>query len=141
MRHWSLTTVRETVLRATREPIAELQAYGIDTLAISSGTARALLKVGRRLGLISAHQRHLGRSTFSQLAATLAGLDSDALAELGVVASRHDSIAIGAAIFDVLLGQLGCPVVYVARAALREGVLVDLARRDAVLPARLAVGG
>ena len=58
----------------------------------------------------------------------------DALVELGIDLARLDTIATGAIVLDTTLEMLGKPVAYVARSALREGALIDLARRDTKPP-------
>jgi len=115
---------------ATLAPImAEIRARPLDVVAISSGTARALLRLARALGLAGALQRHLGWHTIDDLAELLAPLSEVSLGELGVEPARADTIATGAMILSAALDLLGRPIVYVARHALREGALVDLARR------------
>lgn len=131
--------VRAQVAALACQTARELRAA--ETVAISSGTARALLRVARRLRLVTDEQRHVWRRTLGELARTLATQTPAQLAELGVPASRADTIAIGAAVLHTVLEQLGRPVVYVARAALREGALIDLARQSAWQPRAMRRGG
>jgi len=121
--------IRKVVASAIGVAVAEMRARPLGVVAVSSGTARALLRVGRGLGLISPLQRHVGYSTFDELARVLAPLPPDRLAAIGVDPTRHDTIATGAMIVATALERLGRPLVYVARAALREGALIELARR------------
>jgi exopolyphosphatase/pppGpp-phosphohydrolase len=109
----------------------ELAAAQPDTVAVCSGTARAVLRLARRLGLVADGQHHLWRRTLTELAYMLAPMPPEALACLGVHASRVDTIAVGAAVLDAALAPLGRSVVYVARSGLREGVLIDGARARA----------
>jgi exopolyphosphatase/guanosine-5'-triphosphate,3'-diphosphate pyrophosphatase len=114
-----------------------------DTIALTSGTARSLLALARRLGLVSRVQRYVGTRTFAELARRLPWLAPEALEALGVAAHRHDTIAAGAVALTAVLDLLGRPVVYVARSGLREGTLVAAARADAPaahLHVRAAVG-
>jgi exopolyphosphatase/pppGpp-phosphohydrolase len=67
--------------------------------------------------------------TFTELARRLGPLPPAAIELLGVSRSRSDTIAAGAAVIATVLEQLGGPVVYVARSALREGALIDYARK------------
>jgi exopolyphosphatase / guanosine-5'-triphosphate,3'-diphosphate pyrophosphatase len=109
--------------------MADIRAHPLDVVAISSGTARALLRLARALGLAGALQRHLAWHTIDDLAELLAPLPAPSLGELGVEPARADTIAIGAMLLAAALDLLGRPIVYVARHALREGALVDVARR------------
>ncbi len=140
LRDVPLTAIREHVAVAAAPTIAELRAWRPDTIAVTSGTSRALLALGRRLGLISDLQRHVGALAFADLARRLMPLPVETIAALGVSATRRDTIAAGAVVLSTVLDLLGRPVVYVARSALREGALVDLARRRRFQPLRLAAG-
>lgn len=120
--------IRATIARTLAPAIAALRAEPLEVVAISSGTARALLRLCRSLGLIGEVQRHVSGRTFDELARVLAPLPAAALEVLGVEPARRDTIATGACIFAAALELLGRPVVYVARAALREGALIDAAR-------------
>jgi exopolyphosphatase/guanosine-5'-triphosphate,3'-diphosphate pyrophosphatase len=130
-RHLDHDAVRELVSDLAAHSIDELLRYSPDTVVLSSGTARALLRLARRAGLVVGEQRHLWRRTVSELVQTLARMDADALRSFGVDASRLDTIGVGAVTFDALLEPLARPVVYMARSATREGALIDLARRYA----------
>jgi exopolyphosphatase/guanosine-5'-triphosphate,3'-diphosphate pyrophosphatase len=132
--------VRQRVYEHAAAATATLRAAAPDTIAVTSGTARALVRLGRRLGLIADLQRHVGTRTFADLARRLAPLDASALATLGVPASRRDTIANGAVALASLLELAGSPVVYIAASAMREGALVDLARRRRSMPMLLAAG-
>lgn len=123
-------------------PIANaITARRSETIAVTSGTARVLVRLARRLGLVGDLQRHVGTRTFFDLARRLAPLDASALATLGVASARRDTVAIGAVALATLLELLGRPVVYVASAGMREGALVELAREArAVSMMRFAIG-
>jgi exopolyphosphatase/guanosine-5'-triphosphate,3'-diphosphate pyrophosphatase len=129
LRDLSTTALRDAVEQGTAGAVHELLDYKPETLALTSGTARALLRVGRRLGIIGEEQRHVASGVFLELASRLSQLPQAAVLELGVSRARCDTIAAGAAMFATVLSRLARPVVYVARAALREGALVDMARR------------
>jgi len=129
LRGQSRAAIREVIASAIAPAIAQIRSRPPETIAISSGTGRALLRVARGLGLVGPLHRHVGYRTFDELARVLAPLSPAALEAMGVEPARHDTIATGAMIFATALERLGRPVVYVARSALREGALVELARR------------
>lgn len=132
--------VRRQIFERARPALATLRAGGCDTIALASGTVRALVKLGNKLGAVSDLQRHVGARTFSELARRLSPLDAAALATLGVPAPRRATIANGAVAVATVLELLGNPVVYVAASAMREGALVEVARRRRSMPLLLALG-
>ncbi len=134
LRHVAPPEIRAAVAAEAAQAITELRASRPDTVALASGTARALLALARRLGLVAGVQRHVGARTFGELARKLTPLSHDAIQALGVAPSRRDTIAAGAIALATVLELLDRPVVYIARSALREGALIELARR-AALPA------
>ena len=109
--------------------LAEVRASHPDTVAVASGTARALLALARRMSLARDGQRHIARRVFAELARQLSAMTPKTIETLGVDPARCDTIATGAMMLDTALELVGSPVVYVARAAMREGLLVDAARR------------
>lgn len=129
LRDMSTTALRDAVEHATAPAIQAISELQPETLALSSGTARALLRLARKLGIVAAEQRHLPSGTLLELARRLPLLSHAALLDLGVSRTRLDTIAAGAAIFATVLSSLSRPVIYIARSALREGALVDVARR------------
>ncbi|MBS1123490.1 MAG: Ppx/GppA phosphatase [Deltaproteobacteria bacterium] len=131
LRELAPEAVRRAVFDALADPIRELRAANPDTVALSSGTARALFRLGRRLGLVAEGQRHVWRRTLGDLARMLAPLRGDALACLGVAPARLDTIATGAIVLHTALELLNRPVAYVARSALREGAMIDLVQQQA----------
>jgi exopolyphosphatase/guanosine-5'-triphosphate,3'-diphosphate pyrophosphatase len=131
LRELAPDAVRHAIIGGLADPVRELRAAKPNTVALSSGTARALFRLGRRLGLVAEGQRHVWRRTLGDLARMLAPLRPDALASLGVAPARVDTIATGAIVLHTALELLNRPVAYVARSALREGVLIDLVRRQA----------
>jgi exopolyphosphatase / guanosine-5'-triphosphate,3'-diphosphate pyrophosphatase len=117
--------MRDLASDVARYAIDEIASFGPDTVALSSGTARALLRVARSLGRVPTGARYLPRHTLAELATLLPALYPATLAELGVAAERHDTIATGAIVLDTLVQAIGVRRVYVARGALREGLLLD----------------
>jgi exopolyphosphatase/guanosine-5'-triphosphate,3'-diphosphate pyrophosphatase len=140
LRTSSAADVRQRVLELATPAACVIRARKPDTIAITSGTARALVRLGRRLGVISDLQRHVGTLTFCELARRLAPLDAQAMAALGVGSSRRDTLGVGAVAISTLLVLLGRPVVYISSSAMREGALVELVRRRRSVPMLLASG-
>ncbi|HEY5922983.1 MAG TPA: hypothetical protein VIV11_14990 [Kofleriaceae bacterium] len=117
---------RAIVKNAARHVIGELVAFAPETLALSSGTARVLLRLARSIGRIPAVARHMPARTLTELATMLTTLCTSALAELGVPQERRDTIATGALVLDTIVQAVGVRQVYIARAALREGLLASV---------------
>lgn len=117
---------RAIVQSTARHVIGELGTFGPTVAALSSGTARTLLRLARAIGRIPAVARHMPSRTLGELATMLTTLCPSALDELGVPAERRDTIATGAIVFDTIVQAVGLRHVYVARAALREGVLASV---------------
>lgn len=130
LRGLSPVEIRTAVADAAGDAIRELRALRPDTIAISSGTARALLRLSRRFGLVADGQRHLWRRTLAELARRLPATAPETLLGKGVPSERVDTIAAGAVILNAALEPLERPAVYVARSGLRQGALIDLARRS-----------
>lgn len=128
LRDMSMTAIRDVVEHAAAPAVQALAELQPETLALSSGTARALLRLTRKLGIVAAEQRHLPSGAFLEVARRLPLLSHAALLDLGVSRKRLDTIATGAAIYASVLSRLSRPVIYIARSALREGALVDIAR-------------
>jgi hypothetical protein len=75
--------------------------------------------------MFAEEQRYVPSGAFLDLARKIPNLPVAALLDLGVSRHRLDTIAGGAALFATVLARLARPVVYIARSALREGVLVE----------------
>ncbi|HEY1555068.1 MAG TPA: hypothetical protein VGF94_09570 [Kofleriaceae bacterium] len=120
--------IRERIAGNAAGALGELVARRPDTVALSAGSARALLGLARKLRLTGDVQRHLARRTFGELARVLAPMSHRALAELGVSPTRAETIACSAAAIDAVLELCGSTVVYVARSGMREGALIEHAR-------------
>jgi exopolyphosphatase/guanosine-5'-triphosphate,3'-diphosphate pyrophosphatase len=117
---------RAIVQSTARHVIDELQKFNPEVLALSSGTARALLRLARSIGRIPAVARHVPTRTLGELAMMLTTLCPSALDELGVPEERRDTIATGAIVLDTIVQAAGVRQVYVARHALREGLLASV---------------
>lgn len=127
LRGHSPADARAIVQTTARHVIDQMKVYQPRTVALSSGTARTLLRLARSIGRVPMVARHIPTRTISELAMMLTSLCPAALDELGVAPERRDTIATGALIFDTILESLGgVKSVYIASAALREGVLVSV---------------
>jgi len=130
-----LPDIAARVTAETRTAMQDLRALHPDTVAVTSGTARALLRIARRLGLVADGQRHMWRRTLAELARWLPTVSHEKLLAKGVSRERVDTIATGAIALHAVVEQLEKPVVFVARTALREGILIDQARSQAACDA------
>jgi len=130
LRELAPEAVRHAVIESLAQPLRELRRANPETVALSSGTARALFRLARRLGLVTERQRHIWRRTLGELARMLAPLGAEALTALGVEPARLDTLQVGAVVLHETLELLGRPVAYIATTALREGVLIELARQQ-----------
>lgn len=125
----SAREARRHVSTHSAPAISALRAFMPETVVVSSGTARALLRLARKLGNVASGQRHMWRRTFGELARTIPTMSMHELLDSGIDPARIDTIGPGALVLDTMLECVGRPVAYVARSALREGALIDLARR------------
>ena len=114
---------RAVVRAAAEHVIADTTKFAPRELALSSGTARTLLRLARTIGRVPAMSRHVPARTLAELAMLLGTLCPSALDDLPVAKHRRDTIATGAVILDALVQATGTRSVHIARAALREGVL------------------
>jgi exopolyphosphatase/pppGpp-phosphohydrolase len=97
-----------------------------DEVMLSSGTARAMLRVGRRLG----RERVVGclsAKDVGELALELATMSPRAISALGVSGSRSDVLGVGATILATVVELVGASFVRIASATLREGVALETA--------------
>jgi exopolyphosphatase/pppGpp-phosphohydrolase len=127
LRHLSPMDTRAVVQRVAAAAIDDLKSFAAHDVVLSSGTARALLRVARRLGFVPPLARDLPGDTLGGIATLLGSLSPSALGAIGVPEARRDTIATGALVFDTIVRGAGVPRVHVARAALREGVLASMA--------------
>ena len=116
---------RAHVLACARHVIDEVKRFEPEVVALSSGTARVLLRLARSIGRIPAVARHMPTRTLSELALNLSTCGPSALDELDVPEERHDTIATGALVLDTIVEAIGSRSIYIARAALREGLLAQ----------------
>jgi exopolyphosphatase/guanosine-5'-triphosphate,3'-diphosphate pyrophosphatase len=97
-----------------------------DEVILSSGTARALLRVGRRLGREQV-VGCLSAKAVEELASDLAAMSPRAIGALGISISRADVLGVGATILATVVELVGAPFVRIANATLREGVALEAA--------------
>jgi exopolyphosphatase/guanosine-5'-triphosphate,3'-diphosphate pyrophosphatase len=102
-----------------------------DEIILAAGTARALLKLAKRLDRRDAVLGCIGRGTLRALTELLRGCTASELNQLGINVSRHDTIAPGALVLSTIVERLGVPIVRVAQGALREGLVLHEAARRA----------
>ena len=117
--------IRERVATTAGPIVRAIRAREPDEVILSSGTARALLRLTRKLrapvvGCMSA-------KALSQLATQLVAMPPRAIEALGVSASRSDVIGVGAVILARVVELLRVPFVRVANGSLREGLALRLA--------------
>ncbi|HVO30875.1 MAG TPA: hypothetical protein VMV18_09065 [bacterium] len=119
--------LRDAVRDAVEPMTRAIRRFEPDEIVFSAGTARALLRLARRLEMPEDVPGCLGRQTLFQLAMLLTPLDADAVESLGVPASRADTIGTGAVILSTVVELMQVPFVRIARRALREGVALAAA--------------
>ena len=114
--------LRAHVHAVAGEILDAIRASEPDEIVLAAGTARALLKLARRLERRDAVRGCIGRGTLRAMAELLRGCTREELAALGIAAGRHDTIAPGALVLSAVVERLDVPLVRVAQGALREGV-------------------
>lgn len=126
LRGLSAHDTRAVVRAAAEHVIADTTKFAPHEVALSSGTARALLRLARTIGRIPETSRHVPARTLAELANLLGTLCPSALDDLPVAKHRRDTIVTGAVILDTMVQATGTRSVYIAHAALREGVLASV---------------
>ncbi len=114
--------VEHLVTRHAAALLDQIRAREPEVVVLTSGTARALLRVARTLGRSEPVVDCLSAPTVLALASRLASMSPYETACLGVPASRCDTIGVGAVVFATLVQRLGVPFIRVAQGALREGL-------------------
>lgn len=125
----ALATLRD-VVRDGAEPVVRAIRRGEpDEIAFSSGSARTLLKLARKLDFPEDVPGCIGRQTLYQLAMILSSLDEKGVADLGVAVGRADTIGTAAVVLSTIAEMLNAPFVRIASRALREGLALRCANR------------
>ena len=125
------TDVRMRVHELAGDTLDAIRASEPDEVILAAGTARALLKLAKRLDRRDAVLGCIGRGTLRAMTELLRGCTPSELAQLGINVSRHDTIAPGALVLSTIVERLGVPIVRVAQGALREGLVLHEAARRA----------
>jgi exopolyphosphatase / guanosine-5'-triphosphate,3'-diphosphate pyrophosphatase len=123
----TLRVLREVVRDGAETTVRAIRKGEPDEVVLSSGTARALLRVARKLELVDESGSWLERQTLFQLSMILASLDCEALTELGVSEARAETLGAGSVILATLVEMMGAARVRVSPRALREGVALQVA--------------
>ncbi len=121
------TQLAALVTESTGTTLDAIRRSEPDAVVLTSGTARALLRVAWRLGRSEPVAGCLSVATLVALASRLSGMASPELAAAGVAEARLDTIATGAVVLATVVSQLGVPFVRVAQGAVREGLALSIA--------------
>jgi exopolyphosphatase / guanosine-5'-triphosphate,3'-diphosphate pyrophosphatase len=124
---------REWVARETKSAVADMGSYQTSTFVGTAGTITSLAAMAQKLPTYvpaRIHNYTLKLSTIQELEQTLLSRKKADRAGLpGLEKGREEVIAAGAIILRTIMETLGMPSVLVSDLGLREGVLIDLARR------------
>jgi exopolyphosphatase / guanosine-5'-triphosphate,3'-diphosphate pyrophosphatase len=126
LENWASTRVTELLRPFRRRDLGEI--------VLCAGTARALRSVARALHMVPASgesSNYLTRGTLRSLIRELAALPLASRREVpGLNPERADQIVHGAIILASVLDTVGVSRARICRAALREGLILDHARRQ-----------
>jgi exopolyphosphatase/guanosine-5'-triphosphate,3'-diphosphate pyrophosphatase len=124
---------REWVAKETRAAVAGMDNYQTATLVGTAGTVTSLAAMVQKLSTYEPariHNYRLQLDTIQELEQTLLSRKKSDRAGLpGLEKGREEVIAAGAIIIRTIMETLGMSSVLVSDLGLREGVLIDLARR------------
>ena len=124
---------REWVARETKAAVAGMGNYQTATFVGTAGTITSLAAMAQKLPTYEPariHNYQLQLSTIQEIEQTLLSRNKAARSGLpGLEKGREEVIAVGAIIIRTIMETLGMSAVLVSDLGLREGVLIDLARR------------
>ena len=124
---------REWIARETKSAVTEMTGYEAATFVGTAGTVTALAAMAQKLPSYEPsriHNYRLTLATVQELEQTLLSRKkADRIGLPGLEKNREEVIAAGAIIIRTVMETLGMSVVLVSDLGLREGVLIDLARR------------
>jgi len=124
---------REWVARETKVAVADMSNYHTATFVGTAGTITSLAAMAQKLLTYEPariHNYKLHLSTIQELEQTLLSRKkTDRVGLPGLEKGREEVIAAGAIIIRTIMETLGMSAVLVSDLGLREGVLIDLARR------------
>jgi exopolyphosphatase/guanosine-5'-triphosphate,3'-diphosphate pyrophosphatase len=125
--------VREWVSREAKAAVAGMGNYQTATLVGTAGTITSLAAMAQKLSTYEPariHNYQLQLTTIQELEQTLLSRKkSDRTGLPGLEKGREEVIAAGAIIIRTIMETLGMSSVLVSDLGLREGVLIDLAKR------------
>ena len=128
-----VSQAREWVARETRAAVAGMGNYLTATFVGTAGTITSLAAMAQKLPSYEPARIHnypLPLDTIQELEQTLLSRKKTDRAGLpGLEKGREEVIAAGAIIIRTIMETLGMPNVLVSDLGLREGVLIDLAKR------------
>jgi len=124
---------REWVARETKVAVADMGNYQAATFVGTAGTITSLAAMAQKLPVyepVRIHNYMLKLDTIQELEQTLLSRKkSDRVGLPGLENGREEVIVAGAIIIRTIMETLGNSSVLVSDLGLREGVLIDLARR------------
>lgn len=127
---------REWVRRETHAAVVGMERFQSATFVGTAGTITALAAMAQQLPAYEPARIHnyvLKLETIRELEATLLSRKkADRVGLPGLEKNREEVIAAGAIIIRTVMETLGMSQVLVSDLGLREGVLIDLARRESI---------
>jgi exopolyphosphatase/guanosine-5'-triphosphate,3'-diphosphate pyrophosphatase len=124
---------REWVVRETKTAIVDMDNYQTATFVGTAGTITSLAAMAQKLPTYEPariHNYRLRLGTIQELEQTLLSRNKAGRVGLpGLEKGREEVIAAGAIIIRTVMETLGVSAVLVSDLGLREGVLIDLAKR------------
>jgi exopolyphosphatase / guanosine-5'-triphosphate,3'-diphosphate pyrophosphatase len=124
---------REWVTRETKAAVAKMGAYRQATFVGTAGTVTSLAAMAQKLPAYEPariHNYQLSLETICELEQTLLSrTKADRVGLPGLEKNREEVIAAGAIIIRTIMETLGQKACLVSDLGLREGVLIDLAKR------------
>ena len=124
---------REWVRRETQSAVVGMKGYQSVAFVGTAGTITALAAMAQKLPTYEPariHNYRLALASVQELEQTLLSRKkADRIGLPGLEKNREEVIAAGAIIIRTIMETLGRPSVLVSDLGLREGVLIDLARR------------
>jgi exopolyphosphatase / guanosine-5'-triphosphate,3'-diphosphate pyrophosphatase len=125
---------REWVARETKIAVADMGKYQTAAFVGTAGTITSLAAMAQKLSAYEPariHNYRLSLGTIQELERSLLSRKkADRIGLPGLEKGREEVIAAGAIIIRTVMETLGMSAVLVSDLGLREGVLIDLARRE-----------
>jgi exopolyphosphatase/guanosine-5'-triphosphate,3'-diphosphate pyrophosphatase len=123
----------EWVARETKAAVADMGNYHTATFVGTAGTITSLAAMAQKLPTYEPariHNYRLQFDTIQELEQTIISRkNADRIGLPGLEKGREEVIAAGAIIIRTIMETLGLPSLLVSDLGLREGVLIDLAKR------------